>query len=267
MTQLPSRCAYADFDDGQVHYRYAGRSGVALACFHQTPLSSRMYERALPELGRHLRAFAFDTPGYGGSTPLTNDPSVEGYATRLVAAIDEIGLERLAVCGFATGSAIAVEVVRQLGTRASHLILSGTPLLSEARLAMFAERLGEPSVDAGGEHLRQVWDSRVENYGPGGDLDQVQMAVSETVRAYDRFHWGLLAVSRHDLASALRDLSLPTLFLTAEHDKLAPENSDAASLVAGSREAFLPRAQPQVCWTDPKRFVDEVIKFVDDTDD
>ena len=145
-----NRCAYVDVQDSQVHYRYAGDVGPVLACFHQTPLSSRMYERALPELGTRLQVYAFDTPGYGGSTPPTGSPTVAGYAAQLLGAMDTIGLEHVAVCGFATGAAIAAEVTRQLGGRATHLVLSGTPLLSDSRLKMFAERLGKPSLDARG---------------------------------------------------------------------------------------------------------------------
>ncbi len=267
MKPNPIHYAYADLEDGQVHYRCTGQSGAALACFHQTPLSSRMYDRALPELGTRHRAFAFDTPGYGASTPIQpGPPTVEAYATQLVAAMDVIGLERVAVCGFATGAAIAVAVAHQLGQRATHLILSGTPLLSKSRLKMFAENLGEPNLEASGRHLNQVWDSRMENYGPGSDLDQVQMAVAETIRVYDRFNWGLHAVARYDLAATLRELDLPSLFISAEHDKLAPENSDAASLVRGARELFMPKAQPQVCWTDPERFAEEVTKFIGSVD-
>lgn len=266
MTQQQIRYAYVDVNGGQVHYRSSGRTGGALVCFHQTPLSSRMYERALPLLGARLRAFAFDTPGYGASTPLIpGPPTLEGYAAQLVAAMDAIGLDRVAVCGFATGAAIAVEVARQLGKRASHLVLSGTPLLSDSRLKMFAENLGEPNLEASGAHVQQVWDSRMENYGPDNDLDQVQMAVAETIRVYDRFNWGLLAVAKYDLATALRALDVPALFISAEHDKLSPENSDAASLVHGARELYVPNAQPQLCWTDPERFAEEVFKFVDPT--
>jgi pimeloyl-ACP methyl ester carboxylesterase len=177
--------------------------------------------------------------------------------------MDKIGLDQVAVCGFATGAAIAVEVAKQLGGRATHLILSGTPVLSESRMKMFAERLGEPSIDADGDHLRQVWESRMENYGADNDLDQVQMAVTETMRAYDRFHWGLLAVAGYDLLTTLRGLDVTTLFINAEFDKLVSENRDAEKLVAGAREIFLPKAQPQVCWSDPKRFAGEVIKFID----
>ncbi len=253
------RCAYADVDGSQVHYRYAGVTGPALVCFHQTPLSSRLFERALPLLGETMRAFAFDTPGYGASTPLHGEPDVVAYARRLVSAIDLIGIEDTAVCGFATGSAIAVEVVRQLGRRATHLVLSGTPLLSPERLAEFGRRLGRPNMRPDGSHLMQVWDARVENFGRDNDLDEVQMAVCETLRNYERMHWGLLAVEKYDLAAALGELALPTLFLTAEHDKLAPDNTAAAKLVRGAREVVLKDVYPQVCWTDPPRFRDEVL--------
>jgi pimeloyl-ACP methyl ester carboxylesterase len=220
-----------------------------------------MYERALPLLGAGMQAYAFDTPGYGGSSPLADEASIPGYAVQLVAAIEALGIDRTAVCGFATGSAVAVEVVRRLGTRATHLILSGTPVLSPARFDAFGVRLGRPDRRADGSHLLQVWNSRVENYGVGNDLDQVAMAVSETLRVYERMHWGLLAVQRYDLRAALAALDLPTLFLTAAHDKLAPENREAAALVRGAEEVFVADAQPQLCWTDPSRFRDEVFRF------
>ena len=262
MDQVPVRSAYANLENAQVHYRGAGADGPALVCFHQTPLSSRMYERALPYLGAHLRAFAFDTPGYGASTPLPEAPTVAGFARQIVQAIDTIGLTKMAICGFVTGSAIAAEVAHQIGPRATHLILSGTPVLSDARLKMFADRLGVPHLSKDGDHLRQVWDSRIENFGPEIDLEQVQMAVSETLRVYDRYNAGLLAVSTYDLPATLRALDIPALFITAEHDKLAPENKEAARLVAGSREIFLAGARPQVCWSDPARFAKEAVGFI-----
>ena len=262
MDQVPFRSAYVDLENAQVHYRYAGNDGSAVVCFHQTPLSSLMYERALPYLGAHLRALAFDTPGYGASTPLAEAATVAGFAHQIVNAIDVIGLERMAICWFATGSAIAAEVAHQIGGRATHIILSGTPVLSDARLKMFTYRLGKPDLREDGDHLRQVWDSRVENFGPGGDLEQVQMAVSETLRVYDRYNAGLLAVSAYDLPATLRSLKIPALFVTAEHDKLAPENKEAARLVAGSQEIFLAGARPQICWSDPERFAKVVVDFI-----
>lgn len=256
------KCAYVDVPGGQVHCRMAGDRGPSLVCFHQTPISSRMYERALPLLGDRMRAVAFDTPGYGGSTPLAETATIPGYATQLVAAMTGLGIKDTVICGFATGSAVAVEIARQLGDKATHLILSGTPFLSEERFDDFGLRLGEPDAEPDGSHLMQVWESRIENYGPDNDLAQVAMAVSETLRVYERMHWGLQAVRGYDLAGVLAQLRVPALFLSAEHDKLTPENHKAATLVPGAREIVLDNVQPQVCWTKPERFCNEVFRFV-----
>lgn len=256
------RCSYVDVSGGQVHCRMVGDRGPYLVCFHQTPLSSRMYERALPLLGKRMRVVAFDTPGYGGSTPLDETATVPGYAARLVAAMSAMGIGQTAVCGFATGAAVAAEVARQLGAQATHLILSGTPVLSDERFDDFGLRLGEPDAKPDGSHLMQVWASRVENYGPENDLAQTEMAISETLRVYERMHWGLQAVRSYDLERVLPQIQVPALFLSAEHDKLTPENRRAAALVTGAREIVLDGVHPQMCWTAPDRFCREVFRFV-----
>ena len=40
-----------------------------LVMLHQSPLSSRNYQAALPYLADHFRVVALDTPGFGQSTP------------------------------------------------------------------------------------------------------------------------------------------------------------------------------------------------------
>ncbi len=256
------RCGYVDVGGGQIHYRTSGDKGPAVILLHQTPLSSRMYERTLPHLGAHCRTFAIDTPGYGGSSPPPEPPAVEDYAESLLAAVSSLGVDRFAVAGFATGAAIAVEIARQAGEKTTHVVLSGTPFLSEERMQSFAVALGEPAVRRDGQHFLQVWSSRLDNYGRDSDVDQIQMAASETLRVYDRLHWGLLAVARYDFASALAQLRGPVLFLTAENDKLAPENRAAAALVDGSTETVRENGMPQLCWTEPEWFSMQVKDFI-----
>ena len=256
------RCGYADAEGGQVHYRTSGDDGPFVILLHQTPLSSRMFERALPFLGSHSRAYAVDTPGYGGSSPLPQPATVESYAETLLAAVFSLGLDRFAVVGFATGAAIAVEMAHQAGERATHLVLSGAPLLSEERMQGFAAALGEPEVRRDGRHFQEIWNGRLQNYGPDSDIEQVQMAATESLRVYDRLHWGLLAAAQYDLSSALEQIRAPVLFLTAEHDRLAPENRAAAALVEGSMEISLKGSRPQLCWTKPEWFSRQVKDFV-----
>ncbi|MSO64971.1 MAG: alpha/beta hydrolase [Alphaproteobacteria bacterium] len=256
------RCGYVDTARGQLHYRSSGERGPFVFLFHQTPLSSRMYERCLPHLGRYCRAVAFDTPGYGASDPPPGVPTVSDYASRLLEGIGALGADRFAVAGFATGSAVSLEIAMQAGPRVTHGVFSGMPLLSAARLRQFGLALGEASVKADGSHVLRVWEARTANYGPSNDLEQIQVAVAETLRVYERMNWGLLAVGQYDLRRSLQSLACPVLFLTAEHDKLAPENAAAAALIKGAQFAQFADVMPQLCWTVPQRYADTVAEFI-----
>jgi len=245
-----------------VHYRRASDAGPWIFLLHQTPLSSRMYEPTLPVLGRRARAVALDTPGYGGSTPFPAPPTVNDYATRLLAAIDRFTAGPFALVGTATGSAVSLEIARLAGARVTHAVFSGAPLLSPERMAHFRAQLGEPAVQDDGSHLLQVWRSRRENWGDAAMLDQVMMATAETLRVYDRLNWGLLAVTRYDVPVALAALACPALFVSAQHDKLAPENAAAAAAVPGGVHKVIPGALPQLCWTAPEAYAGEILAFI-----
>lgn len=256
------RCGYVDIASGQVHYRRAGDAGPWIFLFHQTPLSSRMYEPTLPELGRHARAVAFDTPGYGGSTPPDGVTTVTDYATRLLAAIDSFTTGPFAIVGVATGTAVSLEIARLAQHRVTHAVFSGAPLLTPERMAHFRAQLGEPDARADGSHLLQVWQSRRSNWGDEAPLDQMMMAASETLRVYDRLNWGLLAVTRYDVRAALEALRCPVLFISAGFDKLAPENAAAAAVVKHSVQKIVPGVPPQLCWTAPREYAREILAFV-----
>ena len=83
---------------GQVHIRHAAPTdGIlsenALVLFHESPLSSRVWERMLPISGQYRHVLAPDTPGYGLSDP----PEAAGreipeYAAAILAALLEAGV-------------------------------------------------------------------------------------------------------------------------------------------------------------------------------
>jgi haloalkane dehalogenase len=258
---MTMRFGYVDVAGGQVHFRQCGSAGPWLFLLHQTPLSSRIYERVLPLLGSSFQAVAFDTPGYGQSTALDGLPTVDGYATRLLQAIDAFTDGSFAIAGIATGSAVALEIVRLSGKRVTHAVFSSMPLLSTKRMAHFAGTLGQPEVMSDGSHLMQLWQSRLRTLG-GSDIVQTMMSVSETLRVYDRYNWGQQAVARHDVRGALTAVPCPMLFLSAEHDNLAPETREAASLALHGLFKVIAGGRQQLCWTDPESYVREVLAFL-----
>ena len=65
------RCAYAQLDAGQLHYRYAGDpDNPTLVLLHQTPSTSAMYIPLMTVLAENYYLLAPDTPGLAAAKPL-----------------------------------------------------------------------------------------------------------------------------------------------------------------------------------------------------
>ena len=253
---------YLNFSDFQIHLRRSGNLGFPIVLLHQTPLSSKMYERTLPYLGKQMQAFAFDTPGYGHSSPLNNDISLDNYAYRISLAIEKIGLEKFAIAGFATGSALAVVLAQNLGDKVSHLILSGTPLLSEKEINFYKKNLPEFNISKDGSHLLDIWNNRINSYGAEGGLEQIQMVLEESLCASGKINYALEAVIKDNIQERLKLINQKVLFLTLENDKLRSSNKKALSIVQNAQEIEIYDSFPQYCWTKPKAYAKIAFNFV-----
>src|ERR1700675_2077226 len=109
---------------GVIHIAAAGE-GFPVLLLHQTPRSWDEYREVLPLLGRHFRAIAMDTVGFGDSSALpAGEDSIEAWAAAALDLAVQLGLERLAVVGHHTGAAIAVEMAAAAPERIAALVLS-----------------------------------------------------------------------------------------------------------------------------------------------
>lgn len=253
---------YLTFSDYQIHLRRSGDFGSPLILLHQTPLSSRMYELTLPYLGERMQAVAFDTPGYGNSSPLSNKISLNNYAKRITSAIKKLGFDKFALAGFATGSALAIMLANNLGNKVTHLILSGTPILSDTEIDFYSKNLPDINPRLDGSHLNEIWKNRINSYGSEGGIDQIQMVLEESLSATGKIHSGLEAVLKIDIKEKLKLINQKVLFLTLENDKLATSNRRAASFVKHADELIIPDSLPQYCWTNPESYAKVIFNFV-----
>jgi len=262
MAEVRVRCGYADVEDGQVHYRRAGTGAQALVLLHPTPTSSRLYERALPYLGEAVSVVAFDTPGYGASTRLPGPPTVPGFALRILKAIDTLGIDRFALCGFATGSTVAVALANRARDRVSHLLMSGVPYWEPHELEPFKANLGPPEMGENGEHLTRIWHS-LRNMAPTPDLrPQLHMATVEAARVYDTYLDALVAVGNYDIRPELATVTCPMMLLSAEGDKLLEFTQRAAKALPQVPHVLVRGAKSQLPWTEPALFADHLLRFI-----
>jgi pimeloyl-ACP methyl ester carboxylesterase len=153
------RRLYASTPGGQIHGRMLGH-GAPLLMLHPSPLSSAFLAEQQQALSRQWRTIALDTPGYGMSDPLPQPAqSLHEYATALLAAADNLGVERFALYGNATGAQLALVIARTAPERVTRLVLENCGLFTDADVAAWeAHYFPDLSPQPDGSHLRHTWE-------------------------------------------------------------------------------------------------------------
>ncbi|MEU4568910.1 alpha/beta hydrolase [Micromonospora sp. NPDC023956] len=252
---------YVGPEGAQVHYRTSGTRGPALALFHESPQASNVFAPALPALGRSLRAFAFDTPGYGLSDPPAEPLDITGYARRLLDAIDALGIGEFAVAGQHTGASLALEVARLAPPgRVTHAILSGLVLDRAERERLGASWAPDKPVDPAGGHLRDLWERYLDIWEAPPEL--VNLAVANIASVFGRYNWAYRAAFRYDPTEPLRTAPCPVLLLTAERDMLAHCDALALTIRPDAKAVRLTDTTGQLPWRVPEEYASVVSSFV-----
>ncbi len=259
-----TRCGYLDLPWGQVHCRTVDADpglGV-LILLHQSPLSSRTFEPALAPLARHVRPFALDTPGHGGSDRAPSVWEVEDYAAAVWSAVDALGATSVALLGRATGSVIALEAALQRPERVSRLVLHGLPVYTAgertSRLASFAPPW-EATDD--GAHLGWIWD-RVRGEYPWAPPELVTALVADYLAAGPDFAAAYRAIWRYDLAARAPALTVRALLLSGTADRIAAMQPRARDLLPDLESLVLEGATDFVALQEPERYADAVADFI-----
>ena len=242
----PIVAGYTPSPWGQVHYRRCGDSGPWVVLFHESPLSSEVFQDVLPLLGRSVRAVAFDTPGYGASSPPPDDTTeIPRYARVLVDAATELGVHRPVLAGVHTGASIAIEAAHALRGGVSGLALTGVALLTEKERADYLAG-GRPPCRSTSTGPSSTW--AVERYRriwPDLTTRMLHLAVVELLRTGERYDWAYRAAFRHDPAEPLRSAPGQLLLLDPEFDLLADKDAVAMDLRPDAELTVMPGLQGQ----------------------
>jgi len=227
---------FATIEGRDVHYRRCG-DGPALVLLHASPVSSRVFVRAMEHWSEHFTCFAFDTPGNGLSTPLEIDePTIADYADAQVRLLDQLGVESFIVYGRHTGASIAVEIARRHGDRLTLALTDGYPVFSkEQRKAYLDGYLADLPLSDDGSHLAWLWsryrdqfifwpwnkkhrDARADVDMP--DTDFLHDGVIALMEAGNNYKGPYSAVFRHDAMETLNAVTAPVCIASRPGDSL-----------------------------------------------
>ncbi|WP_405625392.1 4-carboxymuconolactone decarboxylase [Streptomyces sp. NBC_01396] len=220
-----------------------------------------MWDRQVPELAKRWRVFRFDLPGHGGA-PAYPVGAVDEIATRLLAMLDALGVQRFGYAGCALGGAIGLE----LALRHPERIASLTLIAASPRFGT-ADEFRQRGVIVRTNGLDPIARTSPDRWFTGG-FAAAQPAITEwavqMVRTTDPgcYISACEALASFDVRAELARVGVPTLVLVGSEDRVTGP-AEARTLVAGipdARLAVVPGASHLVPVEQPAAVTDLLVR-------
>jgi len=224
----------------ELEWRERG-DGDAILFIHGFPFNSAMWGHQLAGLPAGWRGLAPDLRGFGASE-IGGEPvfGMDVFAADLAALLDQLGIDRVVLCGLSMGGYVAFEFWRRFGERVRGIVLSDTrasadsPDTKRARHHL-ADRVREegPSPVIGALLPKLLSPSTTRNNK--GVVSMVRAMMEETPP--ETMARALLGMaSRADSDPLLRTIDVPVL-VTVGADDVITSRGQAEMLARGIRGA------------------------------
>ncbi|MCC6173472.1 MAG: alpha/beta fold hydrolase [Gammaproteobacteria bacterium] len=218
------RRTYFETRFGQLHVHGAMPAGggfdeaTTLVCFHQSPMSGRVFRGLLELMGRDRSVYAPDTPGFGESDPPPAQPTIADYAGAMLDFLDQMRFRKVDLLGLHTGSLIATEVALARPELVRRIVMCAVPLLTEEERAAFRQSPWPLPPAEDGSHLMKEWQFSQKWRGPGVTLEQLARGFADKLRNGPQAWWGASAAMDYPARERLALLRAPVLVLRPKDD-------------------------------------------------
>jgi 3-oxoadipate enol-lactonase len=186
------------------------------------------------------RAVAFDYPGYGESDPAPDGTTRDDYASAIISAMHELGIDRAHVCGLSLGGVVAIAMYDAHPDRCASLILADSFAVHPEGRAIHERSLAASS------DLRAMAESRVDVLLAQPPDPAIRSEVVETMARIDpaAYRIGAEAVWLADQRDRAEHIRVPTLVLCGTEDKVTPPalSRELAHVIPGARCELIERA-------------------------
>ena len=224
-----------------IGYVEAGTGDATPIVFlHGVGSDKSVWHPQLAHFGRTRRAIAFDYPGYGDSDPAPDGTTRDDYASAVLSAMSELGVEGAHVCGLSLGGVVAIAMHHAAPERCASLILADTFAVHPEGRAIYERGV------AGSRDLPAMAEARVDVLLAQPADPEVRREVVETMSRIDpaAYRIGAEAVWLADQRDRTAAIRVPTLIICGEDDKPTPPHlsRELQRTISGSRFAMIPRA-------------------------
>ena len=216
-----------------IGYEEAGSgTAVPIVFLHGVGSDKSVWRPQLAHFGETRRAVAFDYPGYGDSDPAPDGTTRDDYASAILSAMRQLGIDRAHVCGLSLGGVAAIAMHNADPKFCASLILADTFAVHPDGPAIY-----ERSIAASSD-LRALAEARVDVLLAQPVDPAVRSEVVETMARIDpaAYRTGAEAVWLADQSERAAAIGVPTLVLCGTEDKITPPSlsEELAQIVPGA---------------------------------
>jgi 3-oxoadipate enol-lactonase len=178
-----------------------------------------MWDQQLEPLSDRLRVLRYDHRGHGGSEVPAGPYRIEELGTDLLGLLDELGLDRVSLCGLSLGGMVAMWVAANAPDRIDRLALCCTA--ATVKGAVYLERAAKVraggTASVAGEVLSRWFTPSFRDHA------QTERAAGMLRATPDEGYAGCCeALAAMDLRDGLSRITAPTLVIAGANDLATP---------------------------------------------
>lgn len=246
------------------YFENGGGDDTPIVFLHGVGSDKSVWNPQLDYFGRSRRAVAFDYPGYGESDPAPTGTTRDDYASAIISAMDELGVECAHICGLSLGGVIAIAIHHADAKRCASLILADTFAAHPEGRAIHDRSI------AASDNLREMAEARADILLAQPANPNVRREIVETMARIDpaAYRIGSEAVWLADQSDRARDVAIATLVLCGAKDTVTPPDLslELNHLIANSRLEIVPAAGHLVNLEQAEAFNTLVSDFLGDAE-
>jgi pimeloyl-ACP methyl ester carboxylesterase len=262
-----------------VHYKTYGQGEPTFVLLHGFGASLFSWREVTAPLAEFGTVIAYDRPAFGlTERPLTwegeNPYSQEAQVELVIGLMDALGVERAILVGNSAGGTIAMLTALKYPQRVQSLILVDPavyagggapawirPLLRTPQMRHLGPLVSRQIQTRGPELIELAW------HDPSKITPEILEGYQKPLRIadWDKALWELTLASRESgLAERLGELTLPTLVITGDDDRIVPTEQSLrlAQELPNAQLAVIPQAGHVPHEECPAEFMQAVAEFL-----
>ncbi len=223
----------------KVHYKMAGQGEPRFVLLHGFAASVFSWREVMQPFAERGTVVAYDRPAFGltarpmpGEWTGTNPYSIDAQVELAIGMMDTLGMPRAILVGNSAGGTVAALTALRHPARVRALILVSPAIFIGGGSASWYQPL---MTTPQGRRIGQLVARQIRNWGiefarsawhdPTKLTPEIWEGYTRPLRAenWDRALWEFTAASRPtDLSRRLAELTMPTLVITGDDDRIVP---------------------------------------------